>query len=79
MRGKNNYLVAVANNGRLCQRFTPGVPRIFDQDCTYISFKVILDDEVCFVRLASIRCNFSATYFISNYSLFISKLFDFLD
>ena len=32
MRRKNNYLVAVANNGKLRQRFTPGVPRTFDQD-----------------------------------------------
>ena len=34
MRRKNNYLVAVANNGKLRQRFTPGVPRTFDQDCS---------------------------------------------
>ena len=33
MRRKNNYLVAVANNGKLGQRFTPDVPRTFDQDC----------------------------------------------
>ena len=30
------------NASKLRQRFTPGVPRIFDQDCTYISFKVTL-------------------------------------
>ena len=35
MRRKNNYLVAVANNGKLRQRFTPGVPRTFDQDCSF--------------------------------------------
>ena len=33
MRRKNNDLVAIANNGKLRQRFTPGVPRTFDQDC----------------------------------------------
>ena len=38
MRRKNNYLVAVANNGKLRQRFTPGVPRTFDQDCRKIKF-----------------------------------------
>ena len=32
-RTKNNNLVAVANNGKLRQRFMPGVPRTFDQDC----------------------------------------------
>ena len=35
MRRKNNDLVAVANNRKLCQRFTPAVPRTFDQDCSY--------------------------------------------
>ena len=34
MRQKNNYLVAVANNGKLRQRFMPGVPRTFDHDCS---------------------------------------------
>ena len=34
-RKNNNYLVAVANNGKLRQRFTPGVPSTFDQDCSY--------------------------------------------
>ena len=34
MRRKNNDLVAVANNKKLCQRFTPAVPRTFDQDCS---------------------------------------------
>ena len=33
MRRKNNDLVAVANNRKLRQRFTPAVPRTFDQDC----------------------------------------------
>ena len=33
MRRKNNAFVAVANNGKLRQRFTPGVPRTFEQDC----------------------------------------------
>ena len=34
MRRKNNYLVAVANNGKLHQRFMPDVPRTFDHDCS---------------------------------------------
>ena len=34
MRRKNNYLVAVANNGKFRQRFMPGVPRTFDHDCS---------------------------------------------
>ena len=33
MRRKNNYLVVVANNGKFHQRFMPGVPKTFDQDC----------------------------------------------
>ena len=32
---KNNDLVAVANNRKLRQKFTPAVPRTFDQDCSY--------------------------------------------
>ena len=36
MRRKNNYLVAVANNGKFRQRFMPGVPRTFDQDCSVL-------------------------------------------
>ena len=35
MRRKDNDLVAVANNGKLRQRFTPGVPRTFGQDCRF--------------------------------------------
>ena len=34
MRRKNNYLVAVANNGKFRQIFMPGVPRTFDHDCS---------------------------------------------
>ena len=69
MRRKNNYLVAVANNGKLRLRFTPGVPRIFDQDCTYISFKVTLHDEICFARLASVYAVILVLY------IFYLKLF----
>ena len=49
MRRKNNYLIAVANNGKLRQRFTPCVPRTFDQDCSFKlyfnQFFLFLNDE----------------------------------
>ena len=40
---------------------------------TYISFKITLNDEVCFARLGSIRCNISAIY-IFYLELFIIHL-----
>ena len=38
---------AVANNGKLRQRFSPGVPRKFDQDCSL--FKKLAADLIFFM------------------------------
>ena len=46
MRRKNNYLITVANNGKLRQRFMPSVPRTFDQDCWSISQFVQIRGEM---------------------------------
>ena len=49
MRRKNNYLVAVANNGKLRQSFIPGVPRTFDHD--YSSGKAVAGQNDIFILL----------------------------
>ena len=48
MRRKNNYLVAVANNEKLRQRFMPGVPRTFDHDCLSYSRWAFIQGERLF-------------------------------